>query len=103
MKSTLEADGFAFYVGELRRGATDPYFAYRVYEKSWQLESGDAALLRGATIRLIETDPWFLATAMPHLLRSLEMEDLERLTPFVGAGPARHVTAMLRAMLWFHG
>ena len=98
----LEADGFAYYVGKLRDGATDPYFAYRVYEKGWKVRRGESALLRDATIRLIESDPWFLATATPHFLDALKTEDLEPLTEFVGAGPARDAAPMLRAMLWFH-
>src|SRR5262245_60890392 len=81
-KGALEAEGFAHYVAELRRSSTDPYFAYRVYEKSWNVPPKDAALLRRATVRLIEADPWFLATAMPHFLHSLQTEDLERLTKF---------------------
>lgn len=102
-RGALEADGFAYYVAELRKGSVDPYFAYRVYEKSWNVPPKDSALLRRATIRLIEADPWFLATAMPHFLQSLKTEDLERLTEFVGAGPARKAAPMLRAMLWYHG
>jgi hypothetical protein len=102
-RGQLEPEGFAYYVGELRKGAKDPYFAYRVYEKSWQVPPNEAALLRHATMRLIESDPWFLATAMPHFLHALKTEDLERLTEFVGAGPARKAAPMLRAMLWYHG
>ena len=102
-RSPLEVEGCAYYVSELRSGAQDPYFAYRVYEKSWQVSSNESALLRHATIRLIESDPWFLATAMPHVLQSLKTEDLERLTELVGAGPARKAAPMLRAMLWYHG
>jgi hypothetical protein len=74
-----------------------------VYEKSWNVAPNDASMLRRATIRLIESDPWFLATAMPHFLHALKTEDLERLTEFVGAGPARKAAPMLRARLWFHG
>lgn len=102
-RGPLEAEGFAYYVSELRKGAKDPYFAYRVYEKSWQVPPNESALLRHATIRLVESDPWFLATAMPHFLHSLKTEDLESLTEFVGAGPARKAAPMLRAMLWYHG
>ena len=102
-RGVLEAEGFAFYVAELRKGSTDPYLAYRVYEKSWNVPPKEAALVRRATIRLIEADPWFLATAMPHFLHSLRTKDLERLTDFVGAGPARKAAPMLRAMLWYHG
>ena len=54
-------------------------------------------------IRLIESDPWFLATALPHQLACLGKKDLERLTEFVGAGPARGLAATLRAILWYHG
>lgn len=102
-RGALDTEGFAHYVAELRRGSTDPYFAYRVYERSWNVPPKDAELLRRATIRLIEADPWFMATGMPHSLRSLTTEDLERLTEFVGAGPARDAAPMLRAMLWYHG
>jgi hypothetical protein len=99
----LESRAFAFYVEELRRGSADPYIAYRICEKSWKLARSDAALLRRAAICLIETDPWFLATAAPYYLHVLGTSDLERLTPFVGAGPARKFAVMLRAMLWYHG
>ncbi len=102
-RGQLEAEGFAYYVGELRKGATDPYLAYRVYEKSWNVPPGESALLRRATIRLIESDPWFLATAMPHFLNVLTTADLVRLTEFVGAGLARKAAPMLRAILWYHG
>ena len=102
-RGQLEAEGFAYYVGELRKGTTDPYFAYRVYEKSWHVPRSESALLRRATIRLIESDPWFLATATPHFLNVLTTADLVRLTEFVGAGRARKAAAMLRAMLWYHG
>jgi hypothetical protein len=102
-RGQLEAEGFAYYVGQLRKGAADPYFAYRVYEKSWKVPPNESTLLRHATIRLIESDPWFLATAMPHFLHALKTVDLERLTAFVGAGPAGKAAPMLRAMLWYHG
>ncbi len=100
--SALAAEGFAFYVAELKRGADSPYFAYRVFEKSWQVAPNDRDVVRAATVRLIETDPWFLATAMPHFLSALTTEDIKRLTPFVGAGQSRAAAAMLRATLWFH-
>src|SRR5215813_10801418 len=101
--SAIESQGFGFYFEELRRGSTDPYIAYRVYEKSWQVPRADTALLRRATVQLIEADPWFLATATPWFLHALQTADLERLTPFVGAGPATASAAMLRAILWYHG
>jgi hypothetical protein len=99
---SLESSGFQFYLNEMRRGSTEAYVAYRICEHSWRISRDDAVLLRRAVIRLIETDPWFLATAMPHVLQALETADLERLTPFVGAGPARRVGAALRAVLWYH-
>jgi hypothetical protein len=101
--SPFEAEGFASYAGELRRGSDEPYMAYRLYERSWMVEGKDAkAVLRRATVRLIETDPWFLATAMPLFLQSLKTTDLPRLTPFVGAGPARKAASYLRAVLWYN-
>jgi hypothetical protein len=103
VRGSLEGEGFAYYVDELRKSTIDPYAAYRVYERSWNVPAKDAALLRRATIRLIEADPWFLATAMPHFLHALKTDDLERLTPFVGAGPARKAAPLLRATLWYHG
>lgn len=60
----LEAEGFAFYVRELKQGSSSAYFAYRVYEKSWMVPREAQHVLRAATIHLIEADPWFLATAM---------------------------------------
>jgi hypothetical protein len=98
----LESEGFAYYLDELRRGSADPYVAYRVYDASWRVPQQERALLRAATIRLLEADPWFLATATPHFLHALRTEDLERLTPLVGAGPARKAAPLLRAMLWYH-
>src|SRR6185503_5711371 len=100
---SLEDAAFSFYVEQLRRGSADPYVAYRVYEKSWQLPRKDASLVRRATIHLIEGDPWFLAMGTPIALSALEIEDLEHLTPFVGAGLARGPAAMLRAILWCWG
>jgi hypothetical protein len=102
-RGQLEGEGFAYYVGELRKGTADPYVAYRVYEKSWNVPPKQRALLRRATIKLIKSDPWFLATAMPHFLDALKTEDLEQLTEFVGAGPAHKAAPMLRAVLWYHG
>lgn len=102
-RGQLEVLGFAYYVDQLRNGAMDPYFAYRVYEKNWWLSRNEVALLRRATVRLIEADPWFLATSTPFFLGALETEDLEHLTEHVGAGPARSAAPMLRAMLWYHG
>jgi hypothetical protein len=102
-RTTLESEGFAHYVETLRSGSRDPYIAYRVFEKNWQVPPEHASLVRAATLELIEKDPWFLATAMPHFLSGLRRTDLERLTKFVGAGPARHAAAMLRAILWYHG
>lgn len=101
--SALKTAGFAFYVSELEKGSTDPYFAYRVYETSWMVPQEQAAIVRRATVRLVEADPWFLATAIPYFLSSLETKDLERLTPFVGAGQAPEAAAMLRATLWYYG
>ncbi|HSD89265.1 MAG TPA: hypothetical protein VLB44_17170 [Kofleriaceae bacterium] len=75
-RGALDADWFAYYVAELRKGSADPYFAYRVYEKSWNVPPRDSALLRRATIRLIEADSWFLATAMVATLRS-QLDKLE--------------------------
>jgi hypothetical protein len=87
----------------LTSGTATPYIAYRLYEKSWKVPPKDATLLRQATIELIEADPWFLATAMPYFLSSLETKDLVRLTPFVGAGQSHSAAGMLRAILWYHG
>jgi hypothetical protein len=98
----LQSQGLAFYVDRLRQGATDPYVAYRVFDRSWSLHRKDIDLLRLATRQLVMADPWFLATAIPHL-RGLRAEDLELLTPFVGAGPARGAAPMLRARLWYFG
>src|SRR5262245_48704654 len=102
-ENELEYAGLSFYLDELRRGSTDPYIAYRVLEKSWFVSRKDTPLLRSATVRLIESDPWFLATVMPYSLNALEVEDLERLTPFVGAGAAPGAMATLRAILWYYG
>lgn len=101
--ANLESKAFEFYVDEIRRGSVDPYIAYRVFEHGWQVARADADILRAATIRLLETDPWFLATGRPTMLRELTLGDLRRLTPFVGAGLPPAIAAMLRAKLWYHG
>ncbi len=104
MKGTeLKGQGISFYIDQVKKGSTEPYFAYRLYEQSWLVPAADEELLRRATSRLIEADPWFLATAMPYFLHSLHTEDLKRLTPFVGAGQSRGAAAVLRAVLWHHG
>jgi hypothetical protein len=68
--------GAGVYIEEIRRGSLDPYLAYRVHDNSWKVAEQDRGLLRQATIRLIETDPWFLATASPHSLNTLFLEAL---------------------------
>jgi hypothetical protein len=72
-----------------------------VFEDGWQVDRGED-LARQVTIQLIETDPWFLAAAMPTHLHALERADLEHLTLAVGAGPASEYAAQLRAKLWYH-
>jgi hypothetical protein len=99
----FKVEGFASYAAALRRGSEDPYVAYRIYEQHWMIGGKDAKqILRRATVRLLETDPWFLATAMPYFLDGLQTSDLHRLTPFVGAGPARKAASYLRAVLWYN-
>jgi hypothetical protein len=92
-----------FYQEQIRGDSIDPYFAYRVYDQSSSGGACDLRLLRRATILLIESDPWFLATVSPPILRVLKTADLERLTPFVGSGSARKFAAVLRSILWYHG
>jgi hypothetical protein len=102
-RGPFTAEGFAYYATELRRGSEDPYVAYRLYEQHWLIDGTDAKqVLRRATIKLIETDPWFLATALPYFLEALDISDLRRLTPFVGTGPASKAASYLRAVLWFN-
>jgi len=94
---------FAFYLDEVRRGSSSPYFAYRVCERSWEVPRKEAGLVRRAAMCLVETDPWFVARADVHLLYVLSAQDLEQLTPLVGTGPASTAAAMLRAKLWYCG
>src|SRR5687768_4727147 len=94
--------GYAYYADQLRKGTSDPYVAFRVYDKAWLCLSPDDELLRRATVQLIESDPWFLVTATPQFLHALRTEDLKRLTPLVGSGPASAYAAMLRSILWYH-
>ena len=98
----LEPLALAHYVEELRRGSTDPYVAYRVYEDFFQLEDIDNDLLKGAIRRLIETDPWFLATPLPMGLDRFSVDELHRIEASVGSGPASGYAALLRAKLWYH-
>jgi hypothetical protein len=95
----LESVAFKHYIEELRRGSRDPYLAFRVYERPWELRDG--GLARALAVLLVESDPWFLASATPGAIHALELADLERLTPLVGGGAASEYAAYLRAKLWF--
>ena len=100
----FEADAFDRYADRIRRGETDVYAAFRIFDRHWSLRCADRRhLMRKAALLLIDDDPWFLATSFATFLREcLTRRDIERLTPRVGAGLPAGAAAYLRAKLWFH-
>lgn len=94
----LISQAHAAYAARVQKDPKDTYAAYRLMEQSWQLP---LELVRAALVRLLETDPWFLTAMQNHALRALTTEDIERVSPFVGAGLPAGITARLRAQLWY--
>jgi hypothetical protein len=95
-------DAFEVYVERIRRGESDLYAAYRVYEHAYRLHD-DRATARRAVVLLLENDPWFLVGAMPYFLDvALTGADVERLTPIVARGLPAGLAALVRARLWFY-
>lgn len=94
----LIKQAYEAYAARLQEDPKDTYAARSLMEQFWHVSRGT---LRAAAKCLLMADPWFLAGMHTHGLQHLTTEDIEHVTPFVGAGLPAGTAARLRAQLWY--